>query len=71
MILRRTQPNLPRPFRIPFAWFVCLAGIFCCLALLSTMTAHNWMLMLVWTAVGFAIYFLYGHKHSKLRKSGS
>ncbi len=68
LILRRTQPDLPRPFRIPAAWLICTLGIFCCLALLSTMTAHNWFLMAVWTAVGFAIYFLYGHRHSKLRR---
>lgn len=68
LILRRTQPDLPRPFRIPFAWGICLAGIFCCLALLSTMTAHNWMLMVVWTAFGFLVYFLYGYRHSKLRR---
>ena len=35
--------------------------------LLSAMTAHNWMLMGVWTAVGFLIYFLYGYRHSRLR----
>ena len=67
LILRRTQPDLPRPFRIRGVWFVCLAGIFSCLALLSAMTVHNWMLMLGWTAVGFAIYFLYGYRHSKLK----
>jgi APA family basic amino acid/polyamine antiporter len=64
LILRRTQPDLPRPFRIKGAWFVCLAGIFSCLALLSTMTAHNWFLMVVWTAFGFLVYFLYGYRHS-------
>ncbi len=68
LVLRRTQPDLPRPFRIPFAWGICLAGIFCCLALLSTMTAHNWMLMVVWTVFGFLVYFLYGYRHSKLRR---
>ena len=67
LILRRTQPDLPRPFRIRGVWFVCLAGIFSCLALLSAMTLHNWMLMLGWTAVGFAIYFLYGYRNSKLK----
>ena len=64
LVLRRTQPDLPRPFRIKGAWFVCLAGIFSCLALLSTMTAHNWFLMVVWTAFGFLVYFLYGYRHS-------
>ena len=68
LILRRTQPDLPRPFRIRGVWFVCLAGIFSCLALLSAMTMHNWMLMLGWTAVGFAIYFLYGYRNSKLQQ---
>lgn len=67
LILRRTQPDLPRPFRIRGVWFICLAGIFSCLALLSAMTLHNWMLMLGWTALGFAIYFLYGYRHSKLK----
>jgi APA family basic amino acid/polyamine antiporter len=31
------------------------------------MTAHNWFLMAVWTAIGFLIYFLYGIRHSRLR----
>ena len=70
LILRRTQPDLPRPFRIKGAWFVCLAGIFSCLALLSTMTAHNWFLMVVWTAFGFLVYFLYGYRHSLLARAG-
>ena len=63
---RRTQPDLPRPFRIPMAWLICTLGVLSCLALLSAMTAHNWMLMAVWTAVGFLIYFGYGYRHSRL-----
>src|SRR5690606_3669770 len=49
LILRRPQPDLPRPFRIMFAPLVCLSGVASCLVLLSTMTAHNWMLMIGWT----------------------
>ncbi len=67
LVLRRTQPDLPRPFRIPFAWPICLAGIGSCLVLLSTMSAHNWMLMAIWTAIGFLIYFAYSFRHSRLR----
>jgi APA family basic amino acid/polyamine antiporter len=70
LILRRTQPQLPRPFRIPFAWLICLAGIGSCLLLLSTMTAHNWMLMVIWTVIGFVIYAAYGFRHSRLRGQG-
>ena len=70
LILRRTQPDLPRPFRIPFAWIICLAGIASCMTLLSTMTRHNWMLMIAWTAIGFLIYGAYGYRHSRLRTAG-
>lgn len=66
LVLRRTQPDLPRPFRIRGAWLVCSLGVLSCLALLSAMTMHNWMLMGGWTLAGFAIYFAYGHKHSRL-----
>ena len=66
-ILRRTQPDLPRPFRIKFAPLVCLAGIVSCGILLSTMTIHNWTLMLSWTAFGLIVYFTYGYRHSRLR----
>ncbi|HHW4679173.1 MAG TPA: APC family permease [Xylella sp.] len=68
LILRRTRPDLPRPFRMPAAWLFCSAGILSCIALLSAMTIHNWMLMGVWTTIGFALYFGYGYRHSKLHQ---
>ncbi len=68
LVLRRTQPDLPRPFRIPAAWLICSLGVLSCIALLTAMTAHNWMLMGLWTLTGFIIYFAYGHRHSKLRR---
>jgi APA family basic amino acid/polyamine antiporter len=66
LVLRRTQPDLPRPFRIPMAWLICSLGVLSCIALLTAMTLHNWMLMGLWTATGFIIYFAYGMRHSKL-----
>ncbi|MEO6075677.1 MAG: amino acid permease [Dokdonella sp.] len=69
LILRRTQPELPRTFRVPWAPFICTAGIASCLLLLSTMSWYNWALMIAWTIVGFMIYFGYGRRHSKLRLS--
>ena len=70
LVLRRTQPDLPRPFRIKGAWLVCSAGVVSCLILLSTMTAHNWALMICWTVIGLLIYFMYGYRHSKQHKQG-
>lgn len=67
-ILCRTQTDLPRPFRMPFATLICLAGVPSCLILLSTTTAHNWLLMVGTSLLGFASYFLYGFRHSKLAR---
>jgi len=67
LILRRTQPDLPRPFRMPAAWLICSLGVISCGFLLSAMTAHNWMLMGGWTVIGFALYFAYGFRNSRLR----
>ncbi len=70
LVLRRTAPDLPRPFRIKGAWPICIAGVVSCLILLSTMTAHNWALMIAWTVIGLLIYFLYGYRHSNQHKQG-
>ena len=67
IVLRYKQPNLQRAFRVPAAWLVCSAGFLSCLALLTTMTAINWLLMAVWTLSGFIFYFFYGFRHSLLR----
>ncbi len=69
-ILRYTHPELPRTFRVPWAPLICSLGILSCVALLSFMAWYNWMLMIVWTLLGLAIYFLYGYRHSTVRKIG-
>jgi len=71
LILRYTSPGLPRTFRVPWAWFICSAGVLSCLALLLTFEWFNWALMIVWTAIGLAIYFGYGYRHSHLRRQSS
>ncbi len=67
LILRYTAPHLPRGFRVPWAWVICPAGVLSCLALLYFMDWFNWVLMIAWTVGGFAIYFGYGIRHSRLR----
>jgi APA family basic amino acid/polyamine antiporter len=70
LILRRTQPDAPRTFRVPAAPLICTLGVLSCLFLLIFgENWYNWTMMGVWTIVGFAIYFGYSHKHSKLRSS--
>ena len=71
LILRYTSPELPRTFRVPWAGFTCTAGVLSCVALLCTMDWFNWALMIAWTLIGFAIYFAYGVRHSRLRLANS
>ena len=67
LILRKTAPDIPRSFRVPWATATCTAGILSCIALLATMSWYNWTLMVAWTVLGLLIYFGYGRKHSRLR----
>jgi len=70
MILRRTAPDLPRTFRVPWAPVTCVLGILSCIALLTSMGVRNWILMAVWTVLGIAMYMAYGYRHSRMRKRG-
>jgi APA family basic amino acid/polyamine antiporter len=66
IILRRTRPDLDRPFRTPFVPVVPALGVLCCLGLMATLPGDTWIRLIVWMVIGFAIYFGYGKKHSKL-----
>jgi APA family basic amino acid/polyamine antiporter len=68
LIMRHKHPEAERPFRAPFFPFVPIAGICCCLVLMFSLPVDNWWRLLVWLLIGFAIYFLYGRKHSVLAR---
>ena len=65
--LRRSNPRVYRPFRVPSVPLVPIAGILFCLLLMSGLPLFTWLRLGIWMAVGMAIYFLYGHRHSVLR----
>jgi basic amino acid/polyamine antiporter, APA family len=67
LVLRRTRPELPRPFRVPMAAVVCPLGTLSCLYLFWQPFREHWLLLLAWLAIGVLIYFGYGYRHSKLR----
>jgi APA family basic amino acid/polyamine antiporter len=64
LILRRTHPQLERPFRCPLVPVVPILGILLCLLLMCSLPAENWWRLLIWLGVGLAIYFGYGRHHS-------
>src|SRR6266498_3193286 len=68
MILRKKRPDLDRPFRTPWVPFVPIMGVVCCLGLMATLPADTWIRLIVWLLIGFAIYFGYSRKHSRLQR---
>jgi basic amino acid/polyamine antiporter, APA family len=68
IVLRRTSPELKRPFKTPFVPLVPILGILICGYMMANLGFDTWMRLIIWMAIGIAIYFLYGRKHSKLRK---
>jgi APA family basic amino acid/polyamine antiporter len=69
LIMRRTHPDAQRPFRVPFVPLVPILGIAICLLLMFSLPAENWLRLLAWLLIGFAIYFGYGRKHSVMARN--
>ena len=69
LVLRRTRPDLKRPFRVPAAPLVCTLGAASCLYLFWKPFTEHWHLMTGWTAIGMVIYFTYGYRNSKVRQA--
>jgi APA family basic amino acid/polyamine antiporter len=67
IVLRRTRPDLHRPFRVPAVNFVAGFGIFCAVALIATLPVTTWIRLAVWLAIGLCIYFGYSRKRSRAR----
>ena len=67
LVLRRTRPDLPRPFRVRGVWPVALAGVAMCALMIGFLGWPTWVRLVLWTAIGIAIYFGYSYRHSKLR----
>jgi APA family basic amino acid/polyamine antiporter len=65
--LRRTLPERPRPFRVPFVPIFPILGVILCIALMLSLPVLTWIRFVVWLAIGLVIYFLYSVRHSKLR----
>lgn len=68
LIMRKTNPNAERPFRVPFVPLVPILGIITCLLLMFSLPAKNWERLFIWLAIGLVIYFFYGRRHSFLTR---
>ena len=66
LVLRRTQPDLPRAFKTPFVPALPIAAALLCLFVMGFLTIGTWLRFLVWMGIGIIIYFGYSRSHSRL-----
>jgi APA family basic amino acid/polyamine antiporter len=70
LVLRKTDPSRPRPFRVPFVLPVCIGGAAACVYVMYGLPSEAWVRFGGWLVIGLALYFFYGYRNSTLR-SGS
>ena len=66
IILRRREPDRPRPFRTPAIWLLGRALGSCAFLFLS-LSSRTRMMFVLWTTAGLVVYALYGYRKSPLR----
>ncbi|WP_250008540.1 amino acid permease [Actinoplanes sp. M2I2] len=71
IVLRRTRPEMPRPYRVPWSPLLPLIGIAFAIYLMTDLPWDTWVRFVVWLAIGVLIYWLYGYKNSRLRREAS
>src|ERR1700722_10945917 len=67
VVLRKTRPDLPRPFRVKGLGLVATLGIGMCALMIAFLPTDTWIRLILWTVIGVVFYFAYGYKHSRLR----
>lgn len=65
-VLRRTRPQLARPFRVPGSPWVPALSALACLGLMSFLSIETWLRFLAWLALGLLVYAGYGYRHSRV-----
>ncbi len=68
IVLRRTRPDLERPFKTPLVPLIPLLGIIVCFGLMFFLGISTWFRLTLWVFIGLAVYFLYGRRNSHLAK---
>jgi APA family basic amino acid/polyamine antiporter len=67
LVLRRTDPDQPRPFRTPWVPLVPVLGILFNGYMMYKLGWINWARLFIWLGIGFVVYFTYGQKHSRVQ----
>jgi APA family basic amino acid/polyamine antiporter len=68
LIMRKSNPDVARPFKTPLVPFVPILGILVCGLMIVSLDAFTLKSALIWMVIGLVIYFTYSRKHSHLNK---
>ena len=71
IVLRRTRPDLPRPFRMPMVPLLPALSALVALVLMLGLPWATWERLIIWMAIGVAVYFAYGYRRSRLRAAAA
>ncbi len=71
LVLRRTDPNVARPFRVPLVPWIPIAGALVCFYLMTGLPLATWMRLAVWLGVGMVIYLAFGRRNARRLRTGA
>ena len=66
VVLRKKRPDLKRSFTVPLSPWLPIASAAICTYLMLNLSVETWLRFLIWLVIGFVIYFVYSHGHSRL-----
>ena len=65
-VLRRTQPDLKRAFRVPMAGILGPVSALICVVLMLNLAVETWLAFCIWLAIGLVVYFGYSRRRAKV-----
>jgi APA family basic amino acid/polyamine antiporter len=68
IVLRKTQPDLPRAFKCPAVPLIPILAIVFCGFLMSQLDGATWIRFIIWLGIGVLIYFGFSKRHSQLNR---
>jgi APA family basic amino acid/polyamine antiporter len=71
LVLRKTDPNAPRPFKVPFMPWVPILGALTCAAQMFALPWHTWQRLIIWLVIGMIVYFGYSRRRSLLKQAST